>query len=88
MDGYSLRFSRPVTLTDHARLRTAQRGIPLPLLVDLVEHGTARYKDAHRLWIYRHFSGRSDNLLCVAVSLESTVVIKTVMHYWSPEEPA
>jgi hypothetical protein len=88
MDWYSHRFARAISLTDHARLRAGQRGIPLPLLADLVEHGTARYKDSHRLWLYRHYPGRSDNLLCVAVSLEAAVVIKTVMHHWSPEESA
>lgn len=51
MDWYILRFSRPVVLTDHARLRSAQRGIPVALLADLVENGIARYKDSHRLWL-------------------------------------
>lgn len=88
MDWFSLRFQRPVLITEHARLRAAQRGIPPGLLADLVENGLTRYKDAHRLWIYRAYPERQDNMLCVAVTLESSLVIKTVMHHWSAEEPA
>lgn len=88
MDWFSLRFQLPVALTDHARLRAIQRGIPSGLLADLVENGTARYKDATRLWLYREYPCRTDNLLCIAISLEAHLVIKTVMHHWSPEEPA
>lgn len=88
MDWFSLRFQRPVILTDHARLRAAQRDIPATLLADLVENGSAGYKDATRLWLYREYPERADNLLCIAVSLEKNLVIKTVMHHWSPEESA
>jgi hypothetical protein len=55
---------------------------------DLVENGTARYKDSQRLWPYWNYPDRTDNLVCVAVALESSLVIKSVMHHGSPEEPA
>lgn len=55
------------------------RRLPAILLADLVENGSARYKDATRLWLYREYPERVDNLLCIAVSLEKNLVIKTVV---------
>jgi len=47
----------------------------------LIETGETRYKDALRLWIYKQYADRDDNLLCVAASLlGDTFVVKTVMH--------
>ena len=59
----------------------AQRAIDETLLLDLIDSGETRYKDAARLWIYKSYPGRDDNLLCVAVVLqEDALVVKTVMH--------
>ena len=77
---YSKRFDRPITVTDHGRRRMAERAVSDILLIDLVETGDVRNKDEARLWIAKHYADRSDNLLCVAVVLESAVVVKTVMH--------
>ena len=58
-----------------------ERGIDDVRLRDLIETGETRYKDAVRLWIYKHYADRDDNLLCVAASLlGDTLVVKTVMH--------
>ena len=54
-------------------------------IIDLVETGTAKNKDAEHLWIYKAYKGRSDNLLCIAVVIESVLVIKTVMHHFELE---
>lgn len=58
-----------------------QRRIDDARLFDLIEFGETRYKDAARLWIYKGYADRDDNLLCVAASLfEDALVVKTVMH--------
>ena len=50
-------------------------------LLDLIELGETRYKDTARLWIYKAYADRDDNLLCVAaLLLEDALVVKTVMH--------
>lgn len=57
------------------------------MLLDLIETGTVRNKDDVRLWITKHYADRNDNLLCVAVVLEKTLVVKTLMHHftWNPQ---
>lgn len=82
---HSPRFDRPVTITQHARSRMAERNIGDALLLDLIESGEVRHKDETRLWIAKHYAERDDNLLCVAVVLETTVVVKTVMHHFTWE---
>jgi hypothetical protein len=58
-----------------------ERGIDGARLLDLIDSGETRYKDATRLWIYKEYADRDDNLLCVAaVLLEDTLVVKTAMH--------
>jgi hypothetical protein len=58
-----------------------ERGIDETRLLDLIETGKTRYKDSVRLWIYKEYADRDDNLLCVAASLlGDTLLVKTVMH--------
>jgi hypothetical protein len=58
-----------------------ERAIDDVRLRDLIETGETRYKDAVRLWIYKAYADRDDNLLCVAASLfGDTLLVKTVMH--------
>lgn len=63
----------------------AERDITDDRLLDLIETGEIRHKDTARLWIAKHYPERNDNLLRAAVVLESTVVVKTVMHHFSWE---
>lgn len=81
----SNRFQRSVSITRHAATRMVERGISNAMLLDLVETGTVKYKDAVRLWVFKYYAGRSDNLLCAAVTLEDRLVVKTVMHHFNPE---
>lgn len=83
----SKRFSLPIMITDHARGRMKERDVDDALLLDLIETGTVRNKDDARLWIAKHYADRNDNLLCVAVVLEKTLVVKTLMHHftWNPQ---
>lgn len=84
---FSARFGLEVFITRHARQRMAQRSIDEALLLDLVETGTARYKDNSHLWLYKRYNERNDNLLCVAAAVDGVLTIKTVMHFWQPEQP-
>ena len=63
-----------------------ERGISEALLLDLIDTGEIREKDAMRLWIAKRYPDRDDNLVCAAVVLEAAVIVKTVMHHftWSP----
>ncbi|MDO9394760.1 MAG: hypothetical protein Q7T42_12380 [Methylotenera sp.] len=54
--------------------------------MDLVETGMTQYKDEKRLWIYKAYTDRNDNLLCIAVVIASVLVIKTVMHHFELEQ--
>lgn len=85
MEWFSPRFQKPVRLTRHAQERMLTRQIDPALMVDLVETGDARYKDEVRLWLYKAYPERDDNLICIAAALEASLVIKTVMHHWSLE---
>jgi uncharacterized protein DUF4258 len=78
---HSRRFQRAIAVTRHARQRMDERDIDDARLLDLIDSGETRYKDTTRLWIYKEYADRDDNLLCVAVALlEDSVVVKTVMH--------
>jgi len=79
---FSQRFQRHIQITRHARMRMLERGMDDALVLDVIETGTAKYKDATHLWLYKSVLGRRDNLLCAAVVLEGMLVIKTVMHYF------
>jgi len=58
-----------------------ERDIDDARLLDLIDSGETRYKDATRLWIYKTYADRDDNSLCVAAVLgDDVLVVKTVMH--------
>lgn len=82
----SQRFARPIRMTRHARARMVEREISEALLLDLIETGDTRYKDATRLWLFKHYPDRTDNLLCAAAVLEDELIIKTVMHHFALQE--
>lgn len=84
---FSERFGKSIVITDHARGRMATRGVSEALLHDIIETGEVRYKDETRIWIAKYHGDRTDNLLCLAAVLDTTLVIKTVMHRfsWGPE---
>ena len=43
---FSARFGKPVVVTDHARRRMVERNVNEALLLDLIETGELRHKDA------------------------------------------
>lgn len=79
---HSRRFNRVIYVTEHAKGRMVDRGIDEALLLDLIETGETRYKDDIRLWIFKAYADRDDNLICAALVLESMLVVKTIMHHF------
>ena len=77
---YSIRFERPVVLTRHASLRMVQRNITNLELLSVIDTGETKRKDDTHLWAFKQLEGRSDNLICAVLVLETSVVVKTVMH--------
>jgi len=63
-------------------MRMDERGITELLLLDVIDSGGIRYRDATHLWIFKRFNDRSDNLLCAVLVLEDRLVVKTVMHHF------
>jgi hypothetical protein len=60
-----------------------ERNISDAMLLEVIDFGEARYKDATHLWAFKEFPERHDNLLCAVLVLEDCVVVKTVMHHFS-----
>ncbi len=82
---HSQRFNRPVILTRHAVIRMVERGISDAELLEVIDTGDTRFKDVDHLWAYKHLAGRADNLVCAVLVLEDAVIVKTVMHDFTPE---
>jgi len=82
---FSARFQLPVHITRHARMRMLARNMNDALVLDVIETGTVKYKDASHLWVFKSILGRDDNMLCAAVVLEGVLVVKTVMHHFDLE---
>ena len=76
------RFQRPVVVTRHAANRMAERGIDEVLLLEVIDRGELRYRDATHLWAFKAIPGRGDNLVCAVLVLEEAVIVKTVMHHF------
>ena len=53
------------------------------MLLEVIDHGETRYRDANHLWAFKAFPDRNDNLLCAVLILEEMIVVKTVMHNFS-----
>ncbi len=79
------RFQRPLRITRHARQLMDERDIDEALLLDLVETGTLKFRDAAHAWVFKRYAVRDDNLLCAAVLLEGAVIVQTVMNHFTPE---
>jgi hypothetical protein len=81
----SQRFKLDIVLTRNAELRMAERSFSETELLDLIDTGEVKYKDDTHLWIYKAFKSRNDNLLCAAAVIDGALVIKTLMHHFTPE---
>ena len=81
---HSTRFNLPVILTEHARVRMAERNIHAALVLEIIDSGTLKEAGNSHYWLYKHLPDRADNLLCVAAVVDNVVVGKTIMHHWEP----
>ena len=81
---HSARFGLPIVLTEHAKLRMAERQIDEALIANIIDTGTLKDAGRSHYWLYKHFDDRNDNLLCVAAVIDNAVVVKTIMHHWEP----
>ena len=79
---HSLRFNLPVVLTEHARLRMAERQMDAALILEIIDTGTVKEAGGAHYWLFKHIVNRADNLLCVAAVVDNVVVVKTIMHHW------
>ncbi len=59
-----------------------ERDISAAMLIEVIDSGGTRYKDATHLWAFKEFTQRHDNLICAVLVLEDCVVVKTVMHHF------
>jgi|JFJP01.1.fsa_nt_gi hypothetical protein len=82
----SSRFKTTIYITEHTKKRLIERSMDEALLFDLIETGDIKFKDSHHAWIAKHYSNRQDNLLCAAIVIEKTLIVKTVMHHFSFKE--
>ena len=82
---HSIRFGLPVVLTEHARLRMAERTMDADLILEIIDTGTLKEAGGAHYWLYKPLSGRQDNLLCVAAVIDNVLVVKTIMHHWEPQ---
>jgi len=80
---FSNRFQRLVVISSHAKIRMTESDISEAMLLEVIDSGDTRYKDAIHLWAFKEFPERHDNLLCAVLILEDRVVVKTVMHHFS-----
>lgn len=80
---FSTRFQRFVVISGHAKIRMIERDINELMLLEVIDAGEMRYKDATHLWAFKEFPARHDNLLCAVLVLEDCVVVKTVMHHFT-----
>jgi hypothetical protein len=80
---FSVRFQLPIILSNHAKIRMIERDISVVMLLEVIDSGDTRYKDATHLWAFKEFSERHDNLLCAVLVLEDCIVVKTVMHHFA-----
>jgi hypothetical protein len=83
---FSLRFARRIVVTDHAAKRMAERHVSEAELLAVIDTGQTRHVDERRLWAYKRFPQRADNLVCAVLVLEDVVVVKTVMHHFTLED--
>ena len=79
---YSLRFNLPVVLTEHARLRMAERQMDAALILEIIDTGIVKEAGVAHYWLYKHIANRTDNLLCITAVVDNVVVVKTIKHHW------
>jgi hypothetical protein len=86
MDLWSARFNKKIIITNHAQARMLERHISGEMLKEIIDTGETKHKDITRIWIFKHYPEREDNLVCAAVESKTALIVKTVMVNWQLEE--
>lgn len=55
---FSNRFQRLVVISSHAKIRMAERDISEAMLLEVIDSGDTRYRDATHLWAFKEFQER------------------------------
>lgn len=73
-------------ITDHAQQRMEMRNITMSSLVKIIEKGSVvKKKEENKYWVYKSFSKRTDNAVCLSVAIEKpNLIIVTALVNWRP----
>ncbi len=75
-----------VIFTTHCRQRMDLRGITEKDVMDIIASGSVKEKDtSNKYWVYKEFKKRSNNYICLSISIENTnLIIITALINWRP----
>ena len=75
-----------LVITDHARDRMVLRNISENEISLILSKGKKVLKNKkNHFWVYKNFSQRADNLICLSVSIESPyLIVITTLVNWRP----
>ncbi|HPI39398.1 MAG TPA: DUF4258 domain-containing protein [Pseudobdellovibrionaceae bacterium] len=75
-----------VVITEHAKDRMLLRGVTENDVLVILKSGKKVNKNMpHKFWIYKKMNRRSDNLICLSISLESPfLIVITTLVNWRP----
>jgi hypothetical protein len=76
-----------VIFSEHAKIQMELRDLSEDMIVEVIETGTVKEKDVkNKFWVYKPIKGRKDNLISVALAIESPhLIIVTAMVNWRPK---
>ena len=74
-------------LTKHALERMEERRVSRGLIIEVIETGKAIEKNKKgRWWIYKEIKLRTDNNICLSVTIESPhLILITTLINWRPK---
>lgn len=75
-----------IIFTEHAKIQMKLRDLSEDLIIEVIETGTIREKDKNKFWAYKSIKGRKDNMISVALAIESPhLIVITAMVNWRPK---
>lgn len=78
--------SYKLVLTQHALERMNERGISRPTVEQVIISGRpVKKKSSGKWWVFKRVKGRSDNDICVSISIEEPdLIVVTTLINWRP----
>jgi hypothetical protein len=79
--------SYEVKFTGHAYEQMHLRGLSEDDVLHVIQNGIHKQKSVKgKYWVFMRFPSRKDNLVCVAISIESpNLIVITTLVNWSPK---